>query len=172
MTSEASATPASLPSVQTPTNDQATANTTKTAAAAAAANASDDSSDETIRLNNAYPGATNTINSIHQRKWYLSLDRELSGFTPIPTPTSINHHAKTYWVPLTHPTQLSKRSKDTAAAAMTQAQAQGAKGFERFHVLGREHERSVVTGRLAADILADEGVQGYVPRGRWRAVVE
>ncbi|KAJ9498152.1 hypothetical protein H2202_006303 [Exophiala xenobiotica] len=35
-----------------------------------------------IRLNNAYPGATNSINSIHQRKWFLSLEREACGFRP------------------------------------------------------------------------------------------
>jgi hypothetical protein len=45
-------------------------------------------------------------------------------------------------------------------------------GFERFHVLGMEVERSVVTGRLAGEILADEGVDGFVPRRGWRGVVE
>jgi hypothetical protein len=104
---------------------------------------------ETIRLTNAYPSANNTVNSIHQRKWYLSLDRFNSGFKPVATPKHIDHHAKTYWVP-----------KDSVS------------GFERFHVLGREVETSVVTGRLAKDILEDEGVEGYVPRGRWRGVVE
>jgi uncharacterized membrane protein len=39
-------------------------------------------------------------------------------------------------------------------------------------VLGREVERSVVTGRLAGEILADEGVDGFVPRRGWRGVVE
>ena len=38
--------------------------------------------------------------------------------------------------------------------------------------MGREVERSVVTGRLASEILEDEGVEGYVPRGLWRPVVE
>lgn len=172
MTSEATATPPAAPPAHPPGNEQATSTNTS-ATATAAANAYDDSSDETIRLKNAYPGATNTINSIHQRKWYLSLDRSLSGFTPIPTPTSVTHHAKTYWVPAAQAAhEVGKRSKDTASTAAAAAQAQGAKGFERFHVLGREHERSLVTGRLAGDILADEGVQGYVPRGRWRAVVE
>jgi hypothetical protein len=115
------------------------------------ANASEDDADdpETIRLTNAYPGANNTVNSIHQRKWYLSLDRQNSGFKPIATPKHVNHHAKTYWVP-----------KDSES------------GFERFHVLGRDVETSVVTGRLAKDILEDEGVEWYVPRGRWRGVVE
>ena len=108
---------------------------------------------ETIRLTNAYPGATNSINSIHQRKWYLSLDRTLSGFVPIPTPKDVNHHAKTYWV--------RGECKDGRKT-----------GFEKFHVLGRDMERSVVTGRLGSDILRDEGVEGYVPRGGWKGVTE
>lgn len=36
--------------------------------------------DEEVRLTNAYPGAANSIGSIHQRKWYLSIDRIASGF--------------------------------------------------------------------------------------------
>jgi hypothetical protein len=126
--------------------------------------ASDDDSDETIRRTNAYPGATNSVGSVHQRRWYLSLDRELSGFKAIPTPRNINHHAKTYWVPCSSDDDKPRKTVATAA--------QGAPGFERFHILGREHERSVVTGRLAAEILADEGVEGYVPRGLWRPVLE
>jgi len=38
-------------------------------------------------------------------------------------------------------------------------------GFERFHVLGRKVEMSVVTGRFATEIIRDEGVEGFVPRG-------
>ena len=134
---------------------------------AASLAASDDDSDETIRRNNAYSGATNTVGSIHQRKWYLSLDRELSGFKPIPTPRHISHHAKTYWVP-----DAAVKSDGIDAGNPLEASARAAPGFERFHVLGRDHERSVVTGRLAADILVDEGVEGYVPRGLWRPVLE
>ena len=110
---------------------------------------------EQIRLNNAYPGATNSIGSIHQRKWYLSVDRSSSGFEPIPTPSHVKgHHSRTWWT----------RRKDGDEGELA--------GFERFHVLGREYERSVVTGRLAQDVLDDEGVESYIPRGRWRAVVE
>jgi hypothetical protein len=47
----------------------------------AAANASDKEEDVTIRSNNAYPGAINSIGSVHQRHWFLSLDRRRSGFT-------------------------------------------------------------------------------------------
>jgi hypothetical protein len=171
--------------------------------AAASKSTADDTENEReqeqIRLQNAYPGATNSVNSIHQRKWYLSLDRTLSGFLSIPTPSRVpNHHAKTYWVPVgslssphsseidTEPAQTAPVSIriDADGAVMPQNGIRmdkqqrllkvnkNAHGFTRFHVLGREHERSIVTGRLAADILSDEGVERYVPRGLWRAVVE
>ncbi|OTA23001.1 hypothetical protein BTJ68_14003 [Hortaea werneckii EXF-2000] len=40
----------------------------------------DDSEDAAIRANNAYPGSENTIGSVHQRHWFLTLDRRYSGF--------------------------------------------------------------------------------------------
>lgn len=42
--------------------------------------ASDNDEDETIRANNAYIGASNTIGSVHQRNWMLTLDKQNSGF--------------------------------------------------------------------------------------------
>ena len=45
-----------------------------------AALASEDEEDTAIRANNAYTGATNTIGSVHQRHWFLTLDRRNSGF--------------------------------------------------------------------------------------------
>lgn len=45
-----------------------------------AGNASEDEEDTAIRANNAYTGATNTIGSVHQRHWFLTLDRRNSGF--------------------------------------------------------------------------------------------
>lgn len=113
--------------------------------------ASDDE-DEKIRLNNAYTGATNSIGSIHQRKWYLSLDRNLCGFTRTDS-RSRSGTRKHLWI--------RKQSPDASLG-----------GFDKFHVLGRESERSVVTGRLAKDILKDEGVAEFVPRGLWRPVTE
>ena len=45
-------------------------------------------------------------------------------------------------------------------------------GFDPFIVEGREVERSVVTGRLAANVLRNEGVEGFVERKGWKGVVE
>jgi hypothetical protein len=104
---------------------------------------------EAIRLTNAYTGATNDIGSVHQRKWYLSMDRASSGFVPArDRKTGIK-------------TWIRKRGLDGTL-----------RGFKKFWVMGRDVEPSVVTGRLAKDIMKDEGVEGYVPRGLWRPVTE
>lgn len=42
--------------------------------------ASEDDEEHAIRANNAYTGAKNTIGSVHQRNWFLSLDKRNSGF--------------------------------------------------------------------------------------------
>jgi hypothetical protein len=89
------------------------------------------------RLNNAYPGAHNTVGSIHQRHWFIMLDPRSCGFVRTGT------GATGRWV------------------------RDGEKGFEVFHVRGRGVERSVVTGRLAAEVESDEGVEGYVGRKGW-----
>ena len=101
----------------------------------AAGNASDDDEDATIRENNSYPGANNTIGSIHQRNWFLSLDRRRSGFTKT---------TNGGWVGPSEP----------------------------FFVYGRDHERSVVTGRTADDVMQDEGVEKFVGRKMWRPILE
>ncbi|MCJ1467170.1 hypothetical protein MMC07_005793 [Pseudocyphellaria aurata] len=100
--------------------------------------------DEQIRLTNAYPGATNSIHSIHQRTWYLSLDRLSSGFA------------------------LRKHADGTRAWV----RAQDGEGFEPFFVKGTDTERSVVTGRLSHELMANEGVVGYVGRKGWRPILE
>ncbi|KAF2109193.1 DNA polymerase ligase-domain-containing protein [Lophiotrema nucula] len=41
---------------------------------------SDDDEDLQTRRNNAYPGSTNSIGSIHQRQWFMSLDMRSCGF--------------------------------------------------------------------------------------------
>jgi hypothetical protein len=113
------------------------------------AHAASEEESEAIRLTNAYTGATNDIGSVHQRKWYLSMDRASSGFVPV-------------------------RDRRTGAKTWTRKGGPDGtlRGFEKFWVMGRDVERSVVTGRLANDIMKDEGVEGYVPRGLWRPVTE
>ena len=48
--------------------------------AALASEAEAEDEDAAIRSNNAYTGSTNTIGSIHQRHWFLTLDRVNTGF--------------------------------------------------------------------------------------------
>jgi hypothetical protein len=104
------------------------------------ANASEDEDESsTIRENNAYTGATNTIGSVHQRHWFISLDKVNSGF----------RKKGGEWVP------------DGPGT-----------GFEGFYVRGAEVERSIVTGRLCAEVMEDEGVEGFKGRGKWRPVLE
>lgn len=103
--------------------------------------------DEKIRLTNAYPGATNSINSIYQRTWYLSMDRQASGFVP-------------------------QKHKNGTREWVQQQEGGSSLGFEPFFVRGKEIERSVVTGRLAEEVMSDEGVKGYVGRKGWRPVLE
>ncbi|CAF9912174.1 MAG: hypothetical protein ALECFALPRED_007895 [Alectoria fallacina] len=107
--------------------------------------------DEKVRLTNAYPGATNSIGSIHQRRWYLSMDRYASGFCPIP---------------------IENRSEGGRKVWARRREGERLLGFEPFFVLGRELERSVVTGRTADEVMADDGVQGFVGRKGWRPVTE
>ncbi|TKA62738.1 hypothetical protein B0A55_09041 [Friedmanniomyces simplex] len=97
--------------------------------AAIASDPEDDGQDAAIRTSNAYPGATNTIGSVHQRHWFVTLDRKLSGF------------------------HKSRRSGPH--------QGRWVGPWEAFYVKGRDHERSVVTGRLTGDVMADEGVEGH-----------
>jgi len=108
-----------------------------------------DDETEAIRLMNAYTGATNDIGSIHQRTWYITLDRLNSGFVA----QTDRKTGRKVWVRK----RLANRTLD---------------GFDRFLVLGRDRERSVVTGRLASEVLKDEGVVGYVGRAMWRPVTE
>lgn len=95
--------------------------------------------DATIRSNNAYTGATNTIGSIHQRHWFLSLDRKNSGFSK-------------------------------ARSGVDEGRWVG--GWHSFIVLGRDVERSVVTGRNADEVMADEGVDKFMGRKMWRPITE
>lgn len=114
-----------------------------------AAVASGDEEDELIRATNAYPGAHNTIGSVHQRRWFLSLDKQNSGFVK---------SARTgRWK---HPVSADTDGGNKSA------------GCEVFFVRGRDYERSVVTGRLAIDAMKDEGVKMYKGRKMWRPIME
>jgi hypothetical protein len=109
-------------------------------------------SDYLIRLHNAYPGAVNDIGSVHQRRWFIGLDRVGCGFVREMQKDSSLRTARRRWV----------RRVDKRSGELT--------GFETFYVRGPEVERSVVTGRVGGDVLRDEGVEGFVPRRGWRAV--
>ncbi|KAL4733550.1 hypothetical protein BDV11DRAFT_199825 [Aspergillus similis] len=114
----------------------------------------DNNVDFHIRLNNAYPGAVNDIGSIHQRRWFIVLDRAGSGFIPAKVSDMKTDPAgKKRWI----------RKIDKRSGART--------GFDPFHVRGPEVERSVVTGRRGPDVVCDEGVDGFVPRKGWNPVL-
>ena len=117
--------------------------------------------DQQIRAENAYPGAINSIGSIHQRRWFITLDRLDSGFVRETSSSS------TSWKPQCQkkkgaPLWVRKRDSENEGETL---------GFEPFYVRGPDVEKSVVTGRLAKDVLNDEGVKGFVRRRGWRAVI-
>ncbi|KAH7048376.1 DNA polymerase ligase-domain-containing protein [Macrophomina phaseolina] len=120
-------------------------------AVAAAASDDENGDDARIREENAYTGATNSIGSVHQRRWHLSLDKANSGFVKVRT-----GDGRGVW---------RRRRRDGG-------DDDSPAGFEAFFVGGVEVERSVVTGRLSEEIMADEGVQGFVARKMWRPVLD
>ncbi|KAI1491761.1 hypothetical protein F5X96DRAFT_692928 [Biscogniauxia mediterranea] len=116
---------------------------------------------EMIRRTNAYPGATNSIGSVHQRRWFLSLDRAGSGFVA----RKRGKGRKVVW----------EEREGGGDGEEEEGEGEGeGEGENRltypFYVGGLETERSVVTGRLAREVLRDEGVVGYVSRRGWRGV--
>lgn len=114
----------SVPTPRAESTDSETENMVEEQLNEDAANASDSDEDASIRMNNAYTGATNTIGSVHQRHWFLSLDKKNSALS------------------------------------------------EPFFVMGRDVERSIVTGRTADDVLNDEGVTRFIGRKMWRPITE
>ncbi|RDI84931.1 hypothetical protein Vi05172_g5071 [Venturia inaequalis] len=96
-----------------------------------------------IRLTNAYPGATNSIGSIHQRHWFLLLDKTNSGLTKAKTGPDEGK-----WI------------------------SGSGKCFTPFCVHGAEVERSIITGRTSDEVLRDEGVEGFIARKRWRPIMD
>jgi len=123
----------------------ATPTTDDDAALANASEGEDEAQIADIRVNNAYTGATNSIGSVHQRHWFLQLDRARSGFVQV------------------------KQGKEKGKWARGNG---GRGGFEPFYVRGAEVERSVVTGRLSREVMEDEGVEGFVGRKMWRPILE
>lgn len=110
--------------------------------------------DAEVRRTNAYPGAVNSIGSIHQRKWFLSLDREECGFV------RTRKDGRVWW----------ERQETADGDGEGSDQGQGRLQWP-FYVRGPDHERSIVTGRLGAEVLKDEGVVGYVGRKGWRPIL-
>jgi hypothetical protein len=110
----------------------------------AVADASDNEEEmSNIRTTNAYPGAINSIASVHQRHWFVSLDKPNSGLVRAKSGTNQGK-----WVP-----------------------ASG-KSFVPFFVRGAGVERSIITGRTSNEVMNDEGVEGFVARKRWKPVLD
>ncbi|POS74550.1 hypothetical protein DHEL01_v207054 [Diaporthe helianthi] len=110
--------------------------------------------DAEVRRTNAYPGAVNSIGSVHQRKWFLSLDREECGFV------RTKKDGRVWW----------QRHGASQEDRQENDQDQGRLQWP-FYVRGPAQERSIVTGRLGAEILRDEGVFGYVGRKGWKPIL-
>ncbi|KAI0144511.1 DNA polymerase ligase-domain-containing protein [Xylariaceae sp. FL1272] len=127
--------------------------------------------DDEVRRTNAYPGAHNSIGSVHQRRWYLSLDRESSGFLRRKKSDRVVWERKDR----SHDSHLS--TGDQTGEAQSEGGVSGiVRDCERlsypFYVRGVECERSVITGRLGSDVLEDEGVIGYSGRKGWQPVLK
>ncbi|KAK4084574.1 uncharacterized protein Triagg1_1054 [Trichoderma aggressivum f. europaeum] len=110
--------------------------------------------DAQVRLTNAYPGASNTIGSIHQRRWYLSLDRRACGFTE-----KRRRGRSSMWEP---PSIESPSASEPGSSRLS---------FP-FYVRGPPFEQSVVTGRRGEDVLRDQGVTTFIPRKGWMPVMK
>lgn len=110
--------------------------------------------DVEVRKTNAYPGAVNSIGSVHQRKWFLSLDREECGFV------KTKKDGRVWW----------ERQEISDGDGPGGDQDQGRLQWP-FYVRGPDHERSIVTGRRGSEVLRDEGVVGYVGRKGWRPIL-
>ncbi|KAF5978085.1 abc1 containing protein [Fusarium coicis] len=109
--------------------------------------------DEEARRTNAYTGASNTIGSVHQRRWYLSLDRPACGFVE-----EIIKNRSVWKV--RDGTETKNKQNDNGRLSYP------------FYVRGPDHERSVLTGRLGADVLRDEGVDKFIQRKGWKPVLK
>ncbi|KFA53666.1 hypothetical protein S40293_03865 [Stachybotrys chartarum IBT 40293] len=125
--------------------------------------------DEQVRIRNAYPGADNTIGSVYQRRWFLSLDRRACGFAERRADRRVvwqRNVETTTAGPIAPSARRSTGPKDPGTR-----DAKHDRLSYPFHVRGVNHERSVVTGRTGADILHDEGVTNFIPRKGWHPVL-
>ncbi|KAG8163494.1 hypothetical protein KVR01_006791 [Diaporthe batatas] len=111
------------------------------------------------RRTNAYSGAVNSIGSVYQRQWFLSIDREECGFV------RTKKDGRVWWQ-----RQRQRRGEPSVEDEQENDQVKGRLQWP-FYVRGPDHERSIVTGRLGADILRDEGVIGFVRRKGWRPIL-
>lgn len=118
--------------------------------------------DEQVRQTNAYIGASNSIGSIYQRRWYLSLDRRACGLVE-----SKGEKRSRWFTPTNQQTPLLQTSLDMHSSLTDN---ENRLSFP-FYVKGRDEERSIITGRLGADILDDEGVKDFKPRMGWMPVL-
>lgn len=114
--------------------------------------------DEEVRRTNAYSGADNSIGSVHQRRWYLSLDRTACGFV------KRRKEGRVVW-------EAEKEGKIIGVKGKEVDENSGRLAYP-FYVRGVEVERSVLTGRTGAEVLRDEGVKGYVGRKGWQPVLK
>ncbi|KAI0538922.1 DNA polymerase ligase-domain-containing protein [Xylaria digitata] len=126
--------------------------------------------DKEVCRTNAYLGATNSIGSVHQRRWYLSLDREASGFA------KRRREGRTVWESAdVHPgasAESARKPEDSKRKKTDEYEAVTPRLTYPFYVRGVDYERSVVTGRRGDEVLRDEGVIGYVGRKGWQAILK
>ncbi|KAK1255035.1 hypothetical protein MKX08_009030 [Trichoderma sp. CBMAI-0020] len=151
--------------IEDPANDepQARTDTNDTSSLKEARREQQQEEDAQVRLNNAYVGASNTIGSVYQRRWFLSLDRRACGFT------EKKRHGRSVWEKLLSPESAPKDPSDGLEAEPEESSCR--LSFP-FYVRGPQFEQSVVTGRLGEEVLRDEGVTTFVPRKGWTPVMK
>lgn len=120
--------------------------------------------DDQVRRLNAYPGADNSIGSIYQRRWYLSLERPSCGLK------ASRHRGRLLWG-LPDEQGSSAGSRHDSAAPGRDGRPEPSRLSFPFYVRGPDHETSVVTGRRGQDILRDERVTSFVRRQGWTPVL-
>lgn len=127
--------------------------------------------DAQVRATNAYLGASNTIGSVYQRRWYLSLDRRACGFT------EKKRHGRSVWelYPPESSTAIGLENPSESEAGLEsklESEPKSCRLSFPFYVRGPQFEQSVVTGRLGEEVLQDEGVTTFVPRKGWTPVMK